>query len=358
MKLFGLVESMYFETMFFQSGAISIPHHKLFEKLETFGSDLSVGLELASPDKFLNYGSSLKIINQKINLDLYDFFKSRGNKIYFLEPRETYMQLSVLAEKGVSIRKQIEKSKKDEEKEFLYRELDKISVEADYILKVGKEGPIFENIVNHEPDLVFLGDGHAVRFYKMKGELYKKHEIEIDEYWKDEITKTPELDEVNCAIFLSETEEIPIQTLLENEIKVDLKKVESVEQVNVHPESIKVEREYKALRTNRVTDGNPHFIGTWNPSFEYRGLFEVYVIEAEDGNLSGVIEDPNGSARFSGKIQDGKITFNKTYTNPPPWAIKGEISFIGHLNLDGEFYGNYAGEDGAGIFKMKQVRNF
>lgn len=360
MKLFGLVEAMHFETMFFESGPIPIPHTKLFEKLETSGRDLSVGLELVSPDKSINYGPALRIENQKIYLDLYDFFKSRGNKIYFLESKDFYRQLGMLTEKAVSIRKQIDRSQNDCEKEFLDLELDKILVEFDYMQKVGKEGLLFDNILNYEPDLIFLGDGHAVRLYKRKENLHSSYGINIEEYWRDEIVKLPSSDEVARAALLSSDEEMPIEYFLKDEIEADLKKIGLTEQVTDHPESIKAEREYRALKTNRITDGNPHFIGTWNLPFEYRGLFEVYVTEAgKDGNISGLIEDTAGSAKFSGRIQDGiMITFVKTYTNPLPWAIKSEINYKGSINLDGEFLGEYEGEGGGGRFKMKQTRSF
>lgn len=330
MKLFGLVETVTIN--FGLSYRIPMPHEKLFEKLEEYGSGLSAGLQMCNAKKVVKI-HPLELHQQKIFLDLLRRFKSKDCQIYFLESKEHFRNVCALVRQGNSLYERICQSENGN-KFALKNELDKLKIRIDYMLKLGCEEGMLEKIAALKPDLVFLGDAHAARFYRRRDELREKHCINIEEYWHDVIVRQPSQEELLMAMS-SSTKSMPTEKYLESHYEVDLKKVESEEDCIEDLEGSRVERLYKSSTQGRVTDGNPHFIGTWDTTFEHRGLFEVYVqkVEADSGalQLEGVIEDVNGSADFIGAIEGDFVKFCKEYTRAGQWAAKGEILYVGKM---------------------------
>ena len=86
MKLFGLLEAMNLEVMGVLNYRLPVTNNDLYKMLESSDKNLSVGLELSSDKKILKFPDSpLQFEVQEAHLKLLDFFKSRGQKIFFLE---------------------------------------------------------------------------------------------------------------------------------------------------------------------------------------------------------------------------------------------------------------------------------
>ena len=67
-----------------------------------------------------------------------------------------------------------------------------------------------------------------------------------------------------------------------------------------------LERQIKLVKEGRITDGTPDYVGTWDMD-PFEGYFEVYVQDTDGENISGVIEDVNGSASFEGKVDESEV---------------------------------------------------
>jgi len=87
----------------------------------------------------------------------------------------------------------------------------------------------------------------------------------------------------------------------------------------------KLERTLTLLRGERLTERNPHLVGSWSvdPLKGYFGMFfngdsgQVRrILSGEQSpNISGTIEDCLGSAVFEGRIIDGRFLFSKSYNS-------------------------------------------
>ncbi len=352
MKLFGLQESVTIEWAY--PLRIPVPQYSLFKKLEEYDSSLSVGIELAFRGKKLRI-PPITFENQKVFLDLFGWFKSRGNKIILLEPKESLLKVAELSKKIPELEKELEKDGLDEKtKRSLRIDLDKSAIESNYMSWIGKENYILQNIIKHRPALVFLGDGHAATFYK-NGDL-KKHGIKIEEYWNERYIKRITEENVWRAASLSDRH-LTMEHILEDDMEIELKKIESPEQIpnNLYPERTWIERLYKAVKEGRITDGKCDYIGTWDLDLEHRGLFEVY-IEYNFGNvIKGKIFDCLGDAVFSGIVDGDRITFVKEYTEVYGNAAKRAISYEGALQGE-EYVGSLEYNGPQAGFKMKKFQ--
>ncbi|MBU2639449.1 MAG: hypothetical protein KKG75_01940 [Nanoarchaeota archaeon] len=73
-------------------------------------------------------------------------------------------------------------------------------------------------------------------------------------------------------------------------------------------------REIRFLRTGRiVNERTPDFVGTWDRHTPSEGYFEMFISELDGKTLSGIIEDYNGKAFFSGEFREGILRFTKYY---------------------------------------------
>lgn len=352
MKLFGLQESVTIEWAY--PMRIPVPQYPLFKKLENYDSSLSVGLEPAFRGKKLRI-PPITFENQKVFLDLFKWFKSKGNKIIFLESKEYLFKVAELAKKIPELEKELGKKGLDEQtKKSLMIELDKSAIESNYMNWIGKEENILQNIIKHKPNLVFLGDGHASIFYK--DGKFEKHGIKIEEYWKEEYIKKITEENIWRAASLSDRH-LSMESILEDEMEIELRKIESPEQIpnNLYPERTWVERLYKAVKEGRVTDGKCDYIGTWDLYLEHRGLFEVYIEYREGNVIKGKIFDCLGDAVFSGTIEGDKIILIKEYTMTYGNAAKGKIFYEGVLQGE-EYVGSLEYNGPEAGFKMKKFK--
>ena len=347
MKLFGLIESVFVQSIFPMEGRIDVDNVNLFDILNKYDSSLTVGLELACEEKKLELiPNQISLISPEIQFKLLNHFKKKGNKIYFLESNDYYLNtLMPILDRSKELDKQFKFGMDKAQEKSLEIELAKLSIEFDYVHKLGKEKGIIEKITMHKPDLVFLGDAHASKFYINKKELFEKQGITVEEYWQDRATKGITYQHLTTAASVS-SEHLSMEDYLNKITKVVTEKVESPELVLIMPEDIFLERAYRALKEGRVTDGKPNAIGTWDTYFKEQGLFEFYITKSQpEGNgklIEGVIEDCIGSATFSGAFREdiGEIFFSKDYFKnfngaaPFPLYYKGVIK-------DGQFTGKY-----------------
>lgn len=361
MQLFGLIESVNIKSIFITlwDKLIPVRHLNLFSHLEQYDTNFSVGLEIFSEEGEIDF-PPLKFKEQKIHLDLIEYFRSRGNPYYFLEQEEYFKQMVPLAERLSELERQLKHMKDPDEQEALELQMDPIGIELNYMNMLGREQPILEHILRYKPDLVFLGDAHAVRFYNRREELARKG-IEIEGYWREEFVKQITEEDLMFAASAS-SEHMPMEIYLEGCAEVELEKVEEP-RLPEDTRSIQLERLYKTIKEGRVTDGNPNFIGTWNPKLPHRGLFEVFVDEVRPSGVStyvkGTIEDCLGSAQFGGYMQGESIIFVKEYTHAVDEAMKVPIQYEAERIGDGEYEGYYLSDDGnKHPFNMNKLKPF
>ncbi|MCL5008409.1 MAG: hypothetical protein M1156_00775, partial [Candidatus Marsarchaeota archaeon] len=123
---------------------------------------------------------------------------------------------------------------------------------------------------------------------------------------------------------------------------------------------------YKALKTGRITDENPDFIGTWDIRIPPRGLFELFIEKRDGGRIAGRIEDTIGSAKFSGVSAEGRIDFVKQYMESAVdiGGIPDRIEYSGVVrrrsDVTGTFVtGTFVSADAVNIgqFTMSEFKN-
>ena len=354
MKLFGLIESFVFTIA--DTHRVPVPHPDLFGHLEKHAG-ASAGLELVSGKKSVNI-PPVKFFEQQVHLDLYAWFKQRGQKTYFLDSVEQLRKQAGLIEQCIYFKVRAEEELDCENKKRLWKEANKVWIEAEYQRMVGKEELLLENIARFRPDLVFLGAAHAASFYRQRERLQREYGITIDEYWEDRVIRHPSNEEIWNAVRWC-TEKVPMEHYL-TKVKVEMRKIDDPKDALHDLETTCIERRYRAVKKGRVTDDNPDYIGSWDLDFEEKGLFEVFVkerVQENDGTrIRGVIEDCNGSAGFEGKLEKNSIEFVKRYTNAAPHAAKGNIRYAGWLRPDGRYLGTFCAIGCRGNFWMKPFK--
>lgn len=354
MKLFGLVESLHIDFIL-DYRPIQIRHDELYRKLDQLtqnNSSLSIGLEPSSDKKELRI-PPLTFIQQEIYLDLIKFFRKRGNKIFFLEQENDQAEMAKIAKQKIDLEKKIEQQNNEANKKSLTIEVDRLAIGAVYLSMLGKERGILQNIAQYKPDIVLLGAAHASRFYKNRAELASKLGIEIEEYWQEEANILSQ-DEILRAMSCS-NEHISTEDYLDGKSIAALKLITSSEMALDDKFCTHLERLHKAVKEEKVTDGNPSAIGTWDLELEHRGLFEMYIEKAEGVSIRGTIEDTLGSASFTGAICQDHIQFTKIYTKDfgPGVDLLIPIVYEGTLR-NGEFIGKFTPSYGRSGFRMKK----
>jgi len=363
MILFGVIESKRLGGLFsYNDGAISLNHDQLFSKIKQISindPNLTVGLEPSSKEKEWQVGN-LTFRNQPIYLELGEYFTNKGNKIYLLESSAYDKETAKLAERMSIIKKELGASNGEASKKSLELEYDKLGIEIAYMSMLGKETNILENIARYKPSLVFLGAAHAARFYKNSAELAQKHGIAFEEYWEETCRSLTEHEIMMAAA--NSSEHVSMEDCLSGIVDAELRKIESPENAVEDPFSEFATRLFKSIKENRITNGTPTSMGTFNLEAEHRGLFEFYVKEAwkEAGftyaYIKGGIEDPLGSGTFVGRVSDNYIKFTKIYTKAynENAVLDKQIIYEGTVE-NGEFIGRFTFPDGYSEgFKMKR----
>lgn len=358
MKLFGLIEQVHIESIF-PVEPISVSHRDLFKRLEDFeaNKNLSVGIQMDSTERIVKI-PPLEFHGQEVFFELYDYFSNLGRKVHFLESREHFERLAELAKKAQKIQKRINDGGNVKE---LKLEDYKLEVEFKYQQAIGINDVILRNIALHQPDLVFVGEGHANWFYLHRDEIMKKYGISIEQYWADVLERGIKYDDLLFAASASD-ENISMENILKDKCAAVTKEINVKQMVSPELETLLIQRNYDAVNNGRVTQGNPHFIGTWDLLLEPRGLFELYIDEhlsRRNGSVQfeGIIEDCIGSASVKGELSKGSITFTKKYfkglrCSSQPIFYEAQIS-------QGNVVGVYHIQDspsGHVGFKMKQLR--
>ena len=362
MKLFGLIEQIHIYSIFLLDPIVP-SHHDLFETLEKYERDknLSVGLQSDSTKKFLKI-NPLKFLCQEIYSELFEYFNKNDKKIYFLESRKYFEGLAKIARKASKIQKQLDKSGNN--KKELELEIYKLKVEFDYRKAIGINEVLLRNISLYKPDLIFIGDGHANWFYLNKQEIKQKYGIEIEEYYRNKVIKEITQDDLSFATSKSD-EHLRMNDILKDKVVIITEKVEPEQKIEQHLDTLLIQREYDAVKRGRVTNGSPHFIGTWDLEIEPRGLFEVYLqkpLLKENGSIKfvGKIEDCLGSATLQGELNPNSISFTKKYYNSlerseQPVYYNGKISnkkILGEYRISHPHFNTSK----TGSFKMRQLR--
>ncbi len=354
MKLIGLIEGIHIASLFPLPDQIPLDHSSLFQKLRELESSLSIGLELISEARELNFlqypHASFEI--PKVHLDLFDYFKSKGNKIHFLESESDFQEVAKLTESLVSLKKDRDKSQSESERKELTQRMDRLAIEIEYKSTLGKEVSILKNISNYNPDLILLGDGHASRFYRLG--LLQAHGVSVDEYWQEYAAKDITQEDLILAASAS-SEEIPMEKYIASDIQLELREITSPNMVKEYPATRHTERLYSIVKTGRVTDGKPDFVGTWLTTYPHRGFFEMYITLKDGHHVEGTIEDCIGSATFTGEINDNRIKFFKAYSDTSDLAMKGPIHYQGVLQ-NGKYVGHYTGDGISRDFIMEPLK--
>lgn len=115
-------------------------------------------------------------------------------------------------------------------------------------------------------------------------------------------------------------------------------------------------RKQYAIFETRITGRTPDYIGTWDPDVPANGLFEMFIDRRDGYDISGTIEDTDGTADFKGGFYGDIILFSMRYRkgheqekDSPPLAFEGVLK-------DGRVSGTYAIKDTsvAGRFEMSE----
>lgn len=361
MKLFGLIEQLNIESLF-PIKPLPVSHSDLFKRFDSCKNKnkLSVGIQMDSTERVVKI-PPLEFHGQEVFFELYEYFKNFGANIHFLESREYFENLAAIARKAKKINRKLRNNRGDEKK--LRLEDYKLEVEFKYQQAIGINDFLLGNIARTKPELVFVGDGHANWFYLRRNEIKEKYGIEIEEYWRDVLTEKITENDLLSAASMSD-EHLSMESILRDKSVAITRRVEDGDKVLPEIQTLLIQRSYDAVVKGRITDENPHFIGTWDLTLEPKGLFELFIEKVSSGNngslqFSGTVEDCLGSSKVEGTMNTKQINFTKKYYNTEDGASGKPIFYEGQIK-DGDVVGIYKISSSSSShhwgFKMKQLR--
>lgn len=326
MKLFGLENDAEYDAV--------LAREDLFKQLSQYGPEISAGIGIR-PGAELNYFPTPRPY-AKVLTDLVEFFQKRGNRIHFLETKEHLSAATPLVKKLEFLTTTLGKTEGNRNNTLMEQfalEIDKMQIELNHHMLLGKFDVILENVISKQPDLVFLQVPYAKKLWSKR----QLHGVNINEFYLD--------------------------TVLGNTVglrKQDLQSCIFDEDAGF----FRINRLFRAAKEDCVTYGSPAFTGTWDFDFPHRGLFEMYIQNSskkEGGiEIEGRIEDCLGTAGFKGKLEPKGIVFVKRYQKDVKYpdgifVATSPITYSGFAKGD-ELMGTYQGKYcGMGNFRMKEV---
>lgn len=331
MKLFGLSHE---EDVL--NGIVS--RDELFRIIQQYGPERTVGMGIV-PDTRADF-DPIPLTHAKVLADLVEFFKARGNKIHFLESAEYIRGAVPLARKirwlNEILNKEATIACNSTLVTVLNEEASKKQIELNHYMTLGRFDHILENVIKHQPDLVFLTNPYAKKLWSKR----QLHGVDIDEIYMDAV--------------VGDTAAVELQ-------KQELSSVH----FNEPDYFVRIKRLFMAANENRVTYiGNPSFVGTFDFALPHLGLFEMYITNSTQTkgsiDIEGCIEDCLGTADFKGKLEPKGVVFVKRYQREIThidgiFVATSPITYSGFTKCD-EFIGTYQGKYcSMGNFRMKEV---
>lgn len=201
---------------------------------------------------------------------------------------------------------------------LLKRDIYRHTVIRNYIHQVEREDRLFEKISITQPEIIILGAVHTKNLKEKQNFLTQNLGIEVGKYKFEE----PRPFNPNHRINMSD--------LVSDDIDINF------------DDSFMTRRQYLALTEGVVIpNGEPDFVGSWNPGIPEKGLFEIYF--KDNGDLSGTVEDTLGTASIECNILGKSITFKKKYIKEKSSdsACETEIEYRGILDENGIYRGSF-----------------
>jgi hypothetical protein len=290
-----------------------------------------------------------------------DHCKSHDLAVVYLENREDFIAQASLARKVFQLEEK--RGKKPVDALITARKLHSLRVEQEYTNSILREPSLINNLINATPEVGIMGVGHTVMIaQKLERNELPNLEVEVHLAEADLNFNLPG-DQVYESIFqVSGLSGAHARRAIGETLGDMVQPGKLTSMPNTYllfANRKRLERQYKAAKTGRITGGQPNFIGTWDTKIPSRGLFEFFIVKQDGEMVSGTIEDTFGSATFNGRLTDRAVTFTKLYDDDAKsvGGSKSSLRYQSTGRVGNKFVGDITNGTGEriGIFEMKVV---
>lgn len=226
----------------------------------------------------------------------------------------------------------------------------------EYLHGIGREEAIIRKIKSRQPEVVLVSAGFADDLAARPS-----HGINFAAYAQEQGPKMDNLTQDMRFVMSEMMSRAEAEDFLNRNVEPNTLVQNSSPDPATAAEREALERRYRAVKTGRITDRKPDFIGTWELLVPARGLFELFVTGRAGKSIVGTIEDTIGPATFTGTMDENGIRFTKTYAEhtyqirgPIP-PCKGEIAYSAE-KTGNKLEGLFDHPDARGRFEMAEFK--
>ena len=265
------------------------------------------GLSISFLSKNVSYWNSIEKICSDANL-----------KVVYLEDFSILPKMAkqkVIMNNCENLCEALEKSLIDKDKKERIQLLKLKHYEAEtrykFLFYVEKEKSMARKIAEQKPAVVIIDKGHAGQF------LQNAYDIFFKDYSSEEVfvQQVPDLKDEELEEYLYDYNnefEVP-----DDKWKEEVFSILETDRSVLNPYNVIFQqsctRALKAVEEQKITDGNPDLMGTWQVDCWPKGLFELYIVKREGDYFCGRIEDVIGTSAAVGIITKDSLAFLKAY---------------------------------------------
>lgn len=365
-KLFGVLPGCSVNWMLLQSEVYLKPSEQLLSELSQLPAGTRVGIEEFEPSERAKL-DDLVIDGLPCMPDegstrywqrVAEQCRQSRLEIVHLDDPITWVDAARQEVQVHQLNEKINRRRSAQEFDALSAQMYACGVEQQYISWIRRERAIFEKIKAAQPAVVVLSDGFADDLV-----IRPTDGISVLSYAKEEAPNMQVLRR-EMGFIHSDLERYTVKAVAEqlsSRIGPNTLVQNAQPQAAVVPEREALERRYRAVKTGRITDRKPDFIGTWATDIPARGLFELFIVGRAGTHFVGTIEDTIGSATFHGRIDENNINFTKVYDaathsirGPMP-PCKGEVAYTARKS-NGKYEGTFHHPTASGSFEMAEFK--
>lgn len=268
--------------------------------------------------------------------EIANFCNENGYEVVFLEDKGTFERYNEATIKLAKTKKNVYTHEHKDDEHYhvrLCRQNDReyrSGVLCREIHEMERDDKLLEAIRANNLDAAIVGSGHSDYWMFNKESIGKKTGIAFGDYSTEKLEGN-----------------------YDDLVQVFIKNAAPDQQQAYEHESL--ERALRLIKTGRITDKNPDFVGIWDVMFPTQGYFEMFVQRNNNGKVSGTIEDLLGSAVFDGELTPSHFNFKKEYRLSVSSACEGAIGYRADRQ-EKEFHGYFYVEDFGHVFYMVEAQ--
>lgn len=347
MRLYGVVHGGYTRDFLGRMTKLHlIPTTSLFDELDQLPKGKRIGIENLSQEEFDEINSfseregieqdfygDFNILTDEYWDDLERICKNIGHEVILIDSKQLWLEhckatikFGKEREKYDDLCQEEGESEKDYHKKRvrLNEEIYNLERIAEKIKCIDREDALLQRILKDGLDVVVAGIGHTDYWVSKKDEFG----LDIESYSIED--STFEGTRIHNH-FVKDATPLPERVFFREGM----------------------ERFFRLVKTGRLTQATPDYVGIWDCTHPSKGYFEVFVESSSNGNITGKIVDCLGDATFSGRITSDGIKFVKNYTVHDGNIFHGDINYRGERIAGEEFFGSFGDKFKMPFFMVK-----